>query len=73
VELFALGEAVAFAFALADFDCELLAVGMRVFIARFANTLPIIAPFLVIQKPFERQLNSDVETGIACGHDRRDG
>jgi hypothetical protein len=45
VELSELAEVVAFAFALADFDCELLAVGMSVLIAKFANTLPITAPF----------------------------
>jgi hypothetical protein len=51
VELFALVEGVAFAFALADFVCELLAVGMSVLIAKFANTLPITAPFLVFPNP----------------------
>jgi hypothetical protein len=50
VELFALAEVVAFAFAFADFVCELLVVGMSVLIAKFANKLPITAPFPALLK-----------------------
>jgi hypothetical protein len=46
VELFEFVEGVAYAFALADGMSVLTTAG----IAKFANTLPIIAPFLALSK-----------------------